>query len=146
MSRFAYSSIEHFCVVLNTIGRQIMGMVVAIPVVSAATRGRRSSPSLTQVNGKTSTGPFFGTQSRGCAGQTVRPSPHSISQTSVGKLLKGSIFGLSILPNHRGLGEAISSEPPSLACPIQEDWRARVAEREGVHLLGEPERADLMRH
>ena len=28
-----------------------------------------------------------GTQPRGCAGQTVRPSPHSISQTWVGKLL-----------------------------------------------------------
>jgi hypothetical protein len=28
----------------------------------------------------------YGTQSHGCAGQTVRPSLHSISQTSVGKL------------------------------------------------------------
>ena len=36
-------------------------------------------------SGKTSLG-RFGTQSRGCAGQTVRPSLHSISQTSVGKL------------------------------------------------------------
>src|SRR5215475_13716818 len=34
--------------------------------------------------GKTSVG-HYGTQSRGCAGQTVRPSLHSISQTSVGK-------------------------------------------------------------
>src|SRR5262245_60369959 len=32
-----------------------------------------------------------------------------ISQTSVGKLLNRSIFDLSILPNHRGLGEAIPS-------------------------------------
>src|SRR5215813_6259351 len=31
-------------------------------------------------------GGHHGTQSCGCAGQTVRPSPHSISQTSVGKL------------------------------------------------------------
>src|SRR5713101_5159842 len=29
----------------------------------------------------------LGTQSLGCAGQTVRPSLHSISQTSAGKLL-----------------------------------------------------------
>ena len=36
-------------------------------------------------SGKTSKG-HFGTQSRGCAGQTVRPSLHSISQTSAGKL------------------------------------------------------------
>jgi hypothetical protein len=47
---------------------------------------------------------------------------------------------------HRRLREAISSEPPSLACPIQADWRVRVAERAGVHLLGEPEQADLRRH
>src|SRR4029077_18248631 len=36
--------------------------------------------------GKTSKG-RHGTQSRGCAGQTVRPSLHSISQTSAGKVL-----------------------------------------------------------
>ncbi len=30
-----------------------------------------------------------GTQSVGCAGQTVRPSLHSISQTSAGKLFNG---------------------------------------------------------
>jgi len=37
-------------------------------------------------------------------------------------------------------------EPSSLAYPIQEDWRARVAEREGVHSLGASERVDLRRH
>jgi hypothetical protein len=36
-------------------------------------------------SGETSLG-HYGTQSHGCAGQTVRPSLHSISQTSVGKL------------------------------------------------------------
>jgi hypothetical protein len=30
----------------------------------------------------------YGTQSCGCAGQSVRPSPHSISQTSVGKAVE----------------------------------------------------------
>jgi len=37
-------------------------------------------------SGKTSKG-HHGTQSLGCAGQTVRPSLHSISQTSAGKVL-----------------------------------------------------------
>ena len=50
-----------------------------------ARMGIRAHPTLT--NGKTSKKGHNGTQSRGCAGQTVRPSPHSISQTSVGKLL-----------------------------------------------------------
>ena len=54
-----------------------------------ARMGIRAHPTLT--NGKTSKGQI-GTQSRGCAGQSVRPSPHSISQTSVGKLLNRSIF------------------------------------------------------
>ena len=69
--------------------------------------------------GKTSKG-HFGTQSRGCAGQTVRPSHHSISQTSVGKLsmLMYSVSVLrSILMLERS-GEAIPSEPPSLARPM----------------------------
>ena len=47
-----------------------------------ASMGIRAHPRLT--NGKTSKD-HHGTQSRGCAGQTVRPSLHSISQTSVGK-------------------------------------------------------------
>ena len=47
-----------------------------------ARMGIRAHPTLT--SGKTSKG-HYGTQSCGCAGQTVRPSPHSISQTSVGK-------------------------------------------------------------
>ena len=54
-----------------------------------ARMGIRAHPALT--SGKTSKG-HLGTQSCGCAGQTVRPSPHSISQTSVGKLLNRSIF------------------------------------------------------
>ena len=54
-----------------------------------ARMGIRAHPTLTTL--KASSGQS-GTQSRGCAGQTVRPSPHSISQTSVGKLLNWSIF------------------------------------------------------
>src|SRR5437899_563495 len=49
-----------------------------------AIMGIRAHPRLT--SGKTSLG-HHGTQSLGCAGQTVCPSLHSISQTSVGKLL-----------------------------------------------------------
>src|ERR1700721_2434464 len=48
-----------------------------------AIMGIRAHPRLT--SGKTSLG-HHGPQSLGCAGQTVRPSLHSISQTSVGKL------------------------------------------------------------
>src|ERR1700758_3132714 len=48
-----------------------------------AIMGIRAHPRLT--TGKTSLG-HYGTQSHGCAGQTVRPSLHSISQTSGGKL------------------------------------------------------------
>ena len=79
----------------------------------------RAHPTLTTLNDLE--GGQSGTQSRGCAGQTVRPSPHSISQTSVGKLrLNRSTFDLSVVFSHRGSGEAISSEPPSLAYhPIQ---------------------------
>src|SRR5215467_146088 len=109
-----------------------------------ARMGIRAHPTLTKR--KTSKVSHIGTQSCGCAGQTVRPSPHSISQTLVGKLLNRSIFDVSLSFSHRGSSEAIPSEPPSLACPIPKDWRARVAEREGVHSLGEPERAYLMRH
>ena len=56
-----------------------------------ARMGIRAHPTLT--SGKTSRG-HLGTQSRGCAGQSVRPSPHSISQTSVGELLNRWIFDL----------------------------------------------------
>ena len=55
-----------------------------------AIMGIRAHPRLT--NGKTSLG-HHGTQSLGCAGQTVRPSLHSNSQTSVGKL---SILNYSV--------------------------------------------------
>jgi hypothetical protein len=54
-----------------------------------ARMGIRAHPTLTK--SKASKGQT-GTQSRGCAGQSVRPSPHAISQTSVGKLLNRSIF------------------------------------------------------
>src|SRR5262249_25893884 len=56
---------------------------------------------------KTSKG-HLGTQSRGCAGQTVRPSLHSISQTSVGKLsyrCTQSVFNPILMSE--GSGEAI---------------------------------------
>jgi hypothetical protein len=69
--------------------------------------------------GKTSEG-HYGTQSLGCAGQTVRPSLHSISQTSVGKLSR-VMYSVSVLRSIlmlQGSGEAIPSEPPSLAHPI----------------------------
>src|SRR3974390_1504583 len=46
-------------------------------------------------SGKTSLG-RHGTQSRGCAGQTVRPSLHSISQTSVGKLSIVDVLSLRV--------------------------------------------------
>jgi hypothetical protein len=50
-----------------------------------ARMGIRAHPTLTKR--KTSKLSHNGTQSCGCAGQTVRPSPHSISQTSAGKLV-----------------------------------------------------------
>src|SRR2546429_2430275 len=54
-----------------------------------ASMGIRAHPRLT--SGEASVD-HYGTQSRGCAGQTVRPSLHSISQTSVGKLLNRPIL------------------------------------------------------
>src|SRR5262245_49902783 len=58
-------------------------------------------------SGKTSVG-RFGTQSRGCAGQTVHPSLHSISQTSVGKLsiVMYSVSVLGSIFDVKGSGEA----------------------------------------
>jgi hypothetical protein len=53
-------------------------------ILLRAIMGIRAHPRL--ATGKTSKGQI-GTQSRGCAGQTFRPSLHSISQTSAGKLL-----------------------------------------------------------
>ena len=81
-----------------------------------ASMGIRAHPRLT--NGKTSKG-HYGTQSRGYAGQTVRPSLHSISQTSVGKrsILMYSVSVLRSILMLEGSGEAIPSEPPSLALP-----------------------------
>src|SRR6266516_2151999 len=53
------------------------------PWVKPGPRGAIAASRLT--NGKASNGQV-GTQSLGCAGQTVRPSLHSTSQTSAGKL------------------------------------------------------------
>jgi hypothetical protein len=77
--------------------------------------------------GKTSKG-HHGTRSLGCAGQTVRPSLHSISQSSVGKqsILMSSVSVLRSILTLQGSGEAIPSEPPSLAHPM---WWATVAEK-----------------
>src|SRR5262249_28459696 len=63
-----------------------------------------------------------------------------------GRLLNRSTFEHSISVIIEGLRKAIPPEPPSLACPIPKDWRAMVAERGGVHSLGEPERADVRQH
>src|SRR5262245_66611197 len=73
-----------------------------------ARMGIRAHPRLTK---RTTSKGQAGTQSRGCAGQSVRPSPHSISQTSVGKLLNRSIFDPFKFDIHGRLREAISSEP-----------------------------------
>ena len=62
--------------------------------------GFRAHPRLT--SGKTSKG-HYGTQSRGCAGQTVRPSLHSISQTSAGKLLILSYSVSVLMSDVRGI-------------------------------------------
>jgi hypothetical protein len=57
--------------------------------------GIRAHPRL--ATGKTSKG-HYGTQSFGCAGQTVRPSRQSISQTSAGMLLvEESLFSILLL-------------------------------------------------
>ena len=74
-----------------------------------ASMGIRAHPRLTKR--KTSLG-HLGTQSRGCAGQTVRPSPHPISQTSAGKL---SVNSHRTFLTFAGSRKAIRSEPPSLA-------------------------------
>src|SRR5215831_8931848 len=96
-----------------------------------ARMGIRAHPTLT--SGKTSTGPRWHPVSR-----LRRADRSSISSFHLadlgGGLLNRSIFDLSLSLRHRRSGEAISSEPPSLACPIHKDWRARVAERKGVHL------------
>ena len=84
-----------------------------------------------------------GTQSLGCAGQTVRPSLHSLSQTSAGKLSILKLLVSVLMFASERSREAIPSEPPSLARPMR---RVMVAERGGGHLLGEPERAFVMRH
>jgi len=56
-----------------------------------ANMGIRAHPRLT--NGKTSLG-HLGTQSHGCAGQTVRPSLHSISQALAGEAVDPMLLGL----------------------------------------------------
>src|SRR3981081_1093523 len=56
-----------------------------------AIMGIRAHPRLT--SGKTSLG-HHGTQSHGCAGQTVRPSLHSISQALAGEAVDPKLLGL----------------------------------------------------
>jgi hypothetical protein len=76
--------------------------------VLPAIMGIRAHPGLT--NGKTSKGQV-GTQSLGCAGQTVCPSLHSISQTSAGKL---SILNLvSLLSDVRHQRDHVKPSPRS---------------------------------
>src|SRR5438876_10979050 len=70
--------------------------------------GIRAHPRLTKR--KTSKG-HHGTQSLGCAGQTVRPSLHSISQISAGKL---SILNLlSLLSDVRHRRDHVKPSPRS---------------------------------
>jgi hypothetical protein len=61
----------------------VSGLLVEQILIAPDQHGYPRASRLT--SGKTSVG-RFGTQSHGCAGQTVRPSLHSIRQTSVGKL------------------------------------------------------------
>jgi hypothetical protein len=103
--------------------------------------GIRAHPGLT--NGKTSKG-HLGTQSHGCAGQTVRPSLHSISQTSAGKL---SILNLvSLLSDVRHQRDHVKPSPRShrrsLAPGGERWWRRGVA---GIPLvdLSEPLSRDI---
>src|SRR5215475_9127895 len=93
-----------------------------------ARMGIRAHPTLT--NGKTSKG-HLGTQSCGCAGQTVRPSPHSISQTSVGKLFNRSMFDLSICQDYLGQVKPLPRSHP----------RPRLRRKGGVGRNGETARA-----
>ena len=73
-----------------------------------ARMGIRAHPTLTTL--KASSGQI-GTQSLGCAGQTVRPSLHSISQTSAGKL---SILNLlSLLSEVRHQRDHVKPSPRS---------------------------------
>jgi hypothetical protein len=69
---------------------EAMAILSPLPSSQKRTERIRAHPRLTI--GKTSLG-HHGTQFLGCAGQTVRPSLHSISQTSVGKL---SILNYSV--------------------------------------------------
>ena len=59
-----------------------------------ASMGIRAHPRLT--SGKASVD-HYGTQSRGCAGQTVRPSLHSISQALAGEAVDPKLLGVSLL-------------------------------------------------
>ena len=92
-----------------------------------AIMGIRAHPRLT--NGKTSLG-HHGTQSLGCAGQTVRPSLHSISQTSVGKLsiLNYSVsvlmFDVSRITCSHPLGATVARSPHEASDGGGEGWRA----------------------
>jgi hypothetical protein len=63
---------------------KVRGRANAEIVTAIGAKDIRAHPRLT--SGKTSLG-HHGTQSHGCAGQTVRPSLHSISQALAGMLL-----------------------------------------------------------
>ena len=71
----------------------VSGLLVEQILIAPDQHGYPRASKLT--SGKTSVG-RFGTQSHGCAGQTVRPSLHSISQTSVGKLLMFDVLSLRV--------------------------------------------------
>ena len=73
-----------------------------------ASMGIRAHPRLT--NGKTSKG-HYGTQSRGCAGQTVRPSLHSISQALAGEAVDPKLLGLP--SDVRRQGDYVKPSPRS---------------------------------
>src|SRR5262249_26913037 len=80
-------------------------------------------------------------QSLGCAGQTVRPSFHSISQTSAGKLLLLKLVGLcfpSLMSegdDSRLIGATARENRPSDAGEL-------VGELHPQHVAGEPPRSN----
>ena len=83
----------------------------------------------------------LGTQSRGCAGQTVRPSLHSISQTSAGKLFNGP-FELLLCQWCR-LGSRRIRHNPRLICATACEHRPGdagefIGQRDRQHVAVEP--------
>jgi hypothetical protein len=100
-----------------------------------ANTGYLAPPRLT--NGKTSSG-HHGTQSLGCAGQTVHPSLHSISQTSR-KDIQLTPIGESYATNGEGGGSCSGDEPrPSRFCRAGVDLPVDVAAAGQPDDLGMP--------